>query len=320
MVTGSRPTHRLRVRADGRCSVRATLRAANAPTPPDVGDIRTDDSTLARKYIRDTRAAAMAALVKKMETDDQFEMFVRWSFPDEAFDTFEAWLEAQQTDDTEQAISDLWRGGGQWMIYGLALLLRVQIFVHTVDIDTNELSGPNGGTELVDAREAEAGGIVHLAAMRGEDGQYDHFDVLLDGSTIEEGMEPLGQRRRPSSPARHLIRPRGSALATSHPSGHRGARLVAWAALNVLALAICLNVPPAANTGEPMSIRLAQVAQQVLQQATHLFDSSGPGAFDPSSAAWVHANLQNEPLASSMALSIIPSHLAMPQVPEVVVM
>ena len=158
------------------------------------------------------------------------------------------------------------------------------------------------------------------AAMRGEDGQYDHFDVLLDGSTIEEGMEPLGQRRRPSSPARNLIRPRGSALANSHPSGHRGARLVAWAALNVLALAICLNVPPAASTGEPISIRLAQVAQQVLQQATHLFDSSGPGAFDPSSAAWVHANLQNEPLASSMALSIIPSHLAMPQVPEVVVM
>ena len=119
-----------------------------------------------------------------------------------------------------------------------------------------------------------------------------------------------GRRRRASIYRRQLC----------GPSGHRGARLVAWAALNVLALAICLNVPPAANTGEPMSIRLAQVAQQVLQQATHLFDSSGPAAFDPSSAAWVHANLQNEPLASSMALSIIPSHLAMPQVPEVVVM
>ena len=68
--------------------------------------------------------------------DKELDSFVNWSFPDEAFDSFEEWCEAQQTDDTADAVSDLWRGGGQWMLYGLGLLLRLRIVVHNVDSST----------------------------------------------------------------------------------------------------------------------------------------------------------------------------------------
>ena len=47
-----------------------------------------------------------------MRQDEDLDCAVRWSFPDEAFESFEGWLEAQQSDDTERATSDLWHGGG----------------------------------------------------------------------------------------------------------------------------------------------------------------------------------------------------------------
>ena len=99
------PTHRIRVRADGRCAVRATLRAAGARPPPEVADAAMDGSHSARVYLRDIRRAAAEALLTKMKKDEEFDCAVRWSFPDEAFASFEEWLEAQQSDDTESATS-----------------------------------------------------------------------------------------------------------------------------------------------------------------------------------------------------------------------
>merc|ERR1719502_701365 len=123
------------------------------------------DSPAARSFIRETRCKAVSALKDRMDSDEDFDCVVRGSFPDERFDTFEAWVDAQQSDDTDSPTSELWQGGGQWLLYGLALSFRLQIFVHT--LDCSRLAGPP--VELVDARPAEVvqgEGIVRLAALR----------------------------------------------------------------------------------------------------------------------------------------------------------
>ena len=99
-----KPHHRLRVRADGRCACRAVLAAAGFDA------LRQEDSREARGFICTQRQEAAAALVARMDDDDDFAVVVKASFPDEEYDTFELWLEAQCSDDTKDAISNLWRG------------------------------------------------------------------------------------------------------------------------------------------------------------------------------------------------------------------
>lgn len=56
-------------------------------------------------------------------------MIVSCDFPDERYESFDEWLEAMGTDDIEVDNSSLWYGGGQWLLYGLGLLLEVTIEV-----------------------------------------------------------------------------------------------------------------------------------------------------------------------------------------------
>ena len=143
-IRAAQPTHRLKVRADGRCAVRAMLSASDRHNGIP-SDIATNDTPSARAVIRAMRIAAAEALEKKMGEDPDVACAVYWSFPDERYQSFEEWRSAQASDDTCAAISDLWRGGGQWTIYGLGILLQAQVFIHVVDGVTRELrSGANG--------------------------------------------------------------------------------------------------------------------------------------------------------------------------------
>ena len=251
------PTHRLKICGDGRCAIRAALAAAGVAPPAGVDNIRTDTSRAALEYLREQRIAAAEALVEKMKEDEEFANFVRWSFPDEAFETFEEWLDGQRADDTDDAISSCWHGGGQWMLYGLGLLLKVKIVVHIVESSTLELSGPQQGTEVVDARDGDGDNesVVRLASMRSEDGDYDHFDVLLGGDDAASNAEA-------EPPARALIPARSSFASASKPSPS-ATRLLGWAALNALFVALYLQTT--SPEGPTVSERLTHAAQIVAQ-------------------------------------------------------
>ena len=102
-----RPTHRIRVRPDGRCAIRAALRAADvaaeifassasASSSKNIfADLSFDNSEAARSHLRDVRIDALRALHIKMHHDEDLDCAVRGSFPDEDFASFEAWHEAQ---------------------------------------------------------------------------------------------------------------------------------------------------------------------------------------------------------------------------------
>ena len=314
----SHPTHRIRVKGDGRCCVRAALTAAAEP-PPSV-DPATDATLEARSYLRDMRIAATRALVDRMNADEDVDCAVRWSFPDEHYDTFDEWIQAQSTDDTEDHTSDLWRGGGQWMLYGLALLLRAQIFVHSVDSATLTFRSPPQGTELVDARpkaeqqdgeETPGGPTIHLAAMQNDLGEYDHFDVLL-----------FDDRRTNAEP---MVRPPIMALARRPPTSaaHRkNARLLAWAAFNVLAVALAMSIPPASTVGgngvPPQGewlAHVAHVAHMLTQQlSTHAAQLIYLGAGAGGSPLAAHAHMSAMPTATSIALPTLPEVVIAPEV------
>jgi len=212
-----------------------------------------------------------------MAEDEDFSSIVRWSFPDEAYESFEDWLAAQHSDDTDQSVSHLWHGGGQWTLYGLALLLRVQILVHTLDAATLEFeAGTEHGTELIDARPIEGGGsVVRLASLRAHDGQFTHFDVLCAAGEAGPGAEPLAHRRALLLESA----PRTFHMIESTPTAPKGARLFGWAALNVLALAWVLSLPPAAagSNAHNVWLRLALSAKQAAQSlfAEALIGGSG---------------------------------------------
>jgi len=304
---GAHPTHRIRVKGDGRCAVRAALAGAAVPPPPGVADPATDTGPEAFRYIRDTRVAATRALVDRMQADEDVDNAVRWSFPDEHFETFDEWLDAQRSDDTESPNSELWKGGGQWMLYGLALLMRVQVFVHALDSETLTFLGPPSGTELVDARpraesedHARAEGVIRVAAMQNTLGEYDHFDVLLFDDS-RANAEPLV--RRPTVLARQ-----------PQPSVAHGknTRLLAWAAFNVLAVALALALPPARELANANGVpgqrewlaHLAQIAhaltQQMSAQASQMLFLESAGA----SPIGVHAVPAAFPALPEIAVAI----------------
>ena len=181
--------YRLRVREDGRCAVRAVMQARSGSGTT----IGTDSSVTALEAIRDARIGAVDAIVRRMDDSAEFGDIVRASFPDENYNTFDEWLDAQMTYDVNEGISNLWQGGGQWILYGLGLFYSLQIYVHALDGRTNTFAGATAqsGTEVVDARgqsdnthgsETEgAHNTVHLASIReGDFGLPYHYDVLID--------------------------------------------------------------------------------------------------------------------------------------------
>jgi len=191
-----------------------------------------------------------------MAVNENLDISVRYSFPDESYDTFDDWLAAQQSDDTADERSGLWHGGGEWVLYGLALLYEVRLVIHTVDATKLECVGPAQGTELVDARRTADGPAVHLAALRTEDGTYDHFDVLLFGPS--RGAVPLG-RASPYSAQSGVVTVPGP---LQPPRRAVSARLVAWAALQMIAVALCLGLAPSSVDGQ--WLRLPHGARQAI--------------------------------------------------------
>lgn len=162
------------------------------------------------------RIDAASALVERMVSDSDLDCIVRASFPDEAYDTFDAWLEAQSTDDTEQAVSELWHGGGQWLLMGLGLRLKMKIIVSNVSFGL-ELGTPP--QTLIDA--TDDGAVAHLAMMHNEDGVPCHFDLLCDGPT-EDAVE-----MRPTAAS-------GTTFAAAR------AHALATTAMQVLILTVCI--------------------------------------------------------------------------------
>jgi hypothetical protein len=202
--SGAASYHRLRVRPDGRCALRAVVHAAG------VADCRVDDTLQARIFLQEVRIAATDALVAQMERDCVLSSIVHGSFPDEMFDTFDSWLSAQRSDDCSSPVSSIWQGGGEWLLYALAHLYGLKIVVHNVDRGSLSLVGPADGTVVVDARPdtdvvqvAFPPGApvfvreVHLASMHNEDGTPDHFDIMLLGP--RPGADPVGRQRNGAS-------------------------------------------------------------------------------------------------------------------------
>lgn len=222
-------------------------------------------------------------------------------------------------------LADLWHGGGQWTLYGLALVLRVKVLIFVVERATLALTGPAKGTELVDARPAvdaavgdnaadAAGGgdvagggcgasrmgVVRLASLRSEDGQYDHFDVLVDAHSADASAELLA---RAEPLARAVV-----AAPTPQPEPSARAALVAitsallWPALCVLALAVLSGgrAPSVATVraadGGGGWLPLAQTVQAV-QAAL----STGHGAHRAGSGfAWPHNDSTFSPVAAPL--------------------
>ena len=56
-------------------------------------------------------------------------MVVGADFPDEQYADFDEWAAAMASDDTDAPTSPLWHGGGQWLLYGLGLVLRGKIVI-----------------------------------------------------------------------------------------------------------------------------------------------------------------------------------------------
>ena len=91
------------------------------------------------------------------------------------------------TDDTLVDTSSLWHGGGQWLLYGLGLLLEVTIEVTSLyplpwDEGTGFTSG--GCVDIVCGGERR----IHLAMLHDDDGTPDHFDVLapIESASAED--------------------------------------------------------------------------------------------------------------------------------------
>jgi hypothetical protein len=176
-LIGSPPKRRMRAKPDGRCQIRASLHAACAPLPEGISCILDDDSLAAREFIKQTRMAAAQKVKEEVDADETLAMIVGCDFPDELYDSFDEWIEAMGTDDTQADSSTLWHGGGQWLLYGLGKLLNVTVEVTSLYPDLVSGSGffAGGTLDVVQAGDR----TIHLAMLHDDDGAPDHFDVLM---------------------------------------------------------------------------------------------------------------------------------------------
>ena len=181
---------------DGRCCIRAVLHGCGAPLPAGIHDILNDDSTAARVHIKEVRERAAAAVKAKMAEDEELQMIVGADFPDEFYEDFDSWAEAMALDDTEHPTSCLWRGGGQWLLYGLGLVFELRLAVVSMYPDLFEGAGhwiEGGSQDVVAAGER----VVRLAMMHDDEGMPDHFDVLEEWSV--QPSPALGAARAPGA-------------------------------------------------------------------------------------------------------------------------
>lgn len=165
-------TRRVHTLADGRCLLRAVVHQVDSGAPES---ILHNDSIESRTFLRDVRARASRKVVEACEADEQLAAIVAATFPDEKFESFEEWANAmEKLDDTGDAVSGLWQGGGSWLVFGLG-----QLYGCTISV-TPLFPLPGGGFSHGVAAECVAAGArrVGLAMLMNDDGLPDHFDVL----------------------------------------------------------------------------------------------------------------------------------------------
>lgn len=177
---------RVHTRADGRCLLRAVvhqLPASVAKLPPSIGSVLHDNHVECREYLSSVRRAASARVREACESDENLAAVVNATFPDERFESFDAWAETMEThDDTNDAVSCLWQGGGSWLVYGLGLLYECTISVTPLfPLPLGAGSGFSRGTtsEVVNGGSRRVG----LAMLMNDDGEPDHFDVWAETET-----------------------------------------------------------------------------------------------------------------------------------------
>ena len=197
--TGGPAVRRIRARGDGRCGQRAVLHAAGQQAleqalagesvPADLDLLNSDDPAVL-KLIQRIRLKAIAKLEEMAASDPDLLAQIEASFPDEQYASYEEWLEAMKSDDSSQANSSLWRGGGTWLLYALAALLGIRIVISNYNTDDRGQPQHAGGPPI---DVADFGpNVVHLAQLHGDDGAAYHFDLLVDIDVCVEEDEGNG--------------------------------------------------------------------------------------------------------------------------------
>ena len=145
-------------------------------------------------------------------------MVVGADFPDEQYADFDEWVIAMASDDTDAPTSPLWHGGGQWLLYGLGLVLRCKIVITSLYPDLVAGTGfIDGATcEVVLAGDADSR-VVRLAMLHDDDGCPDHFDVLTEASSPTSPSTSPRASPRASPCASPWTPPRASPLAPPLP-------------------------------------------------------------------------------------------------------
>jgi hypothetical protein len=157
--------------------IRSVIHAARVALPDDVTDILNGSDLSTCSFIRQVRMTAALRVLEASHQDEELAMLVGCSFPDEMYASFEEWVTAMGTDDTEDSISALWHGGGQWMLHGLAL--EHGLTIHVTSIYRRSVDGAFSEGAAQEVVSSTPGRRVHLAMMHDDDGKPDHFDILV---------------------------------------------------------------------------------------------------------------------------------------------
>ena len=116
----------------------------------------------------------MRVVEQCFDEGESFGALVRCTFPDEGFASFEQWVEAMGSDDSDESVSNLWLGGGQWLLHGMALVYGLQISVASYYAD-----GAGGFRKGPPRLVVDGGGrSITLCMLHDDEGVADHFDVL----------------------------------------------------------------------------------------------------------------------------------------------
>ena len=193
---------RVRARGDGRCALRAILHAVGAEaltgiglSPPPGMDLLLGNDQATWAFIRHVRVAAVAKLEAELAADSNLLSMVEATFPDDMYLTLDAWLAAMKSDESTQAVSTLWHGGGTWHLYALAKLFGVQMVITSYH--------PNGGGLQPIGAPIDVAmfgpNVIHLAQVHDDDGTPNHFDLLVDDYSLGNGPANAEHNPTPAS-------------------------------------------------------------------------------------------------------------------------
>ena len=185
---------RVLARGDGRCGLRSFLHAAGpealvaAGLPVPLGmDLLQGNDEATWRFICQARRKAVSKLRAALNADAVLHATMAATFPDDSYATLEAWLAAMMEDDSTQAVSSLWDGGGTLLFYALAKLLGVQLVI------TNLHTTAEGGQQAFGPPVEVANfgpNVIHVAQVHDDAGVPFHFDLLVDDYSL--GQQPSG--------------------------------------------------------------------------------------------------------------------------------